>query len=146
MNETPSFVEPPPPATIEARCDGRGQARRAHSIGFPPSIAELLPMCHHLSSLRAWAHGACAVALAFALCSTASAQAVASPAPARAAAPDGTALLATIQALTAPGMDGRASGTPGNARGARLDPRTVHADRRRASGQRRSFEVPFSFT
>lgn len=37
------------------------------------------------------------------------------PARAQVAAPAATGMLATIRALTAPGMDGRATGTPGNA-------------------------------
>jgi Zn-dependent M28 family amino/carboxypeptidase len=81
---------------------------------------------------------------------------VATPAPvAPAAAPDGAAILASIQALTAPGMDGRATGTPGNAKA-----RAWIAERLAAIGVmplaalppsvnpmgRKTFEAPFTFT
>jgi hypothetical protein len=71
------------------------------------------------------------------------------------AAPDGRAILAAIQALTAPGMDGRATGSPGNAKA-----RAWIADHLRTIGVipmaivpvdaspngRATFEVPFAFT
>jgi Peptidase family M28 len=103
-------------------------------------------MRHHLSSLRAWARPACAVAVAFAWCATASGQAVATPPTAApAAAADGTALLATIQALTAPGMDGRAAGTPGNsAARAWILKRFAALGLEPADGGR--FDMTFSFT
>jgi hypothetical protein len=74
-------------------------------------------MCHSVSPSYALRRAALAAVLVAVLAVPADAQAVASPAPvAPPAAPDGAALLASIQALTAPGMDGRATGTPGNAK------------------------------
>jgi Zn-dependent M28 family amino/carboxypeptidase len=59
--------------------------------------------------------------------------------------PDGAAILATIQALTAPGMDGRATGTPGNAKA-----RVWILDRFNRIGltpiANGTFEMPFAFT
>jgi Zn-dependent M28 family amino/carboxypeptidase len=103
-------------------------------------------MRHQLSSLRVIARGLWAAALSVVLVSTASAQAVATPSrPATMAAADGTALLASIQALTAPGMDGRATGTPGNVKARAW----IVAQLTRTGVTpvvKGSFEVPFSFT
>lgn len=77
------------------------------------------------------------------------------PAAASTAVPDGPALLATIEALTAPGMDGRATGTPGNAKARAwivdrlttigvIPMRVVQADA--PPGGRGTFEHPFTFT
>ncbi|MGD9904556.1 MAG: M28 family peptidase [Vicinamibacterales bacterium] len=96
---------------------------------------------------------ACLVAPGFAAQAPVSA-AVASPPPA-AAAPDGAAMLADIRALTAPGMDGRAVGTPGNAKARAwiverlrtigVVPMRVEPIEGAAIG-RGSFEHPFTFT
>ena len=103
-------------------------------------------MCHQPSSSPAIARGSWAAVFSVLLAASASAQALpAPPRPAAIAAPDGAAILASIQALTAPGMDGRATGTPGNAKArawivgqfARIGVTPV---------VKGSFEVPFSFT
>jgi Zn-dependent M28 family amino/carboxypeptidase len=73
--------------------------------------------------------------------------AVAAPPAAAAApaAPDGGAILATIRSLTAPGMDGRAVGTPGNVKArAFIVDRFSRLGLLPATG--RSYEAPFSFT
>jgi len=88
----------------------------------------------------------------------AAAQAMATPPPADAAStavPDGRPLLATIEALTAPGMDGRATGTAGNAKARAwiverlrtigVVPMRVEPIEGAAIG-RGSFEHPFTFT
>ena len=97
-------------------------------------------------------------ALVLAGAAPSAAQSVAMPPPPTAAStavPDGQALLATIEALTATGMDGRATGTPGNAKARawiveRLETigvipmRVVQADA--PPGGRGTFEHPFTFT
>ena len=101
------------------------------------------------SPIRAGSDGLAAVALWLCLAAVTGAQsAVATPPrPATtsvAATPDGAAILATIQALTAPGMDGRATGTPGNAKARAwiLDRFTRMGLTPIAPG---TFEVPFTF-
>jgi hypothetical protein len=80
------------------------------------------------------------------------AQTAVAPAPAATA---GARLLADIEALTAPGMDGRATGTPGNGKARAwiverlraigvVPMRVVPADA--PQGGRGTFEHPFSFT
>jgi len=137
---------------VDRAADGRG----APILSVPSVIADPLHMPRHQSSPR-WpvtrAVHACALCLT--LSGTSWAQAVATaPRPSSTAAPDGTAILASIQALTAPGMDGRATGTPGNAKA-----RAWIVDRLRTIGAipmavvpvdaypngRGTFEVPFTF-
>jgi hypothetical protein len=158
MNETPSFDGPPLPVTM-----GRIGPSRAGAAGsfyrFPTPIADLLPMrlrpTSPLTALRAV--GVAAIWLGLAGSAAAQSAAVAAlPAKSgEAGAPDGRALLADIQTLTAPGMDGRATGTPGNAKA-----RAWIAERLRTIGAvpmavvpadgypngRGTFEAPFTFT
>jgi Zn-dependent M28 family amino/carboxypeptidase len=86
------------------------------------------------------------VALCHALSGSAFAQAAATAPPVtrHAPAPTGDTLLTTIRALTAPGMDGRATGTPGSARA-----RAWILERFTTIGLQpmgaRGFEAPFAF-
>lgn len=66
-------------------------------------------------------------------------------APAAASAPAGSRMLATVRALTAPGMDGRASGTPGNAQArAWIETRFAALGARPLTGD--SYAQAFTFT
>ncbi len=110
------------------------------------------------SPTHALARLAAVAALVLAGAAPSAAQAVAMPPPPTAASPavpDGQALLATIEALTATGMDGRATGTPGNAKARawiveRLQaigvvPMRVVPDDAPPGG-RGTFDHPFTFT
>ena len=91
--------------------------------------------------------GAAVVALCLGPLGTASGQSAVQTAPnsSRAVEANGGRMLDLIRALTAPGMDGRATGTPGNAKA-----RAWILDRLARSGVKpiagSSFEIPFSFT
>lgn len=68
-----------------------------------------------LTALRAVAVAAIWLGLAGSAAAQSAAVAAAPTKSGEAAAPDGRAILTAITALTAPGMDGRGTGTPGNA-------------------------------
>ncbi len=88
--------------------------------------------------------GLCAAAIWLGLAGATMAQPAAGPAPpARGGevdAPDGRAVLVAIKTLTAPGMDGRATGTPGNAKARALIIERLTALRTQPA------ERPFTFT
>ncbi|MGE0363510.1 MAG: M28 family peptidase [Vicinamibacterales bacterium] len=112
------------------------------------TIAAELPSGRLQSSPTLRLVACAAAALLLATASHAVAQpAVEAPSPLAAArsAPAGGAILATVHALTAPGMDGRAVGTAGNARArAWILERFRRIGLRPAGGD--SFEAPFTFT
>jgi Zn-dependent M28 family amino/carboxypeptidase len=92
-----------------------------------------------------WATAAALCAGLIAIPVSLDAQAAALSAPPALEPASGAALLATIQALTGPGMDGRATGTPGGLKArAWIEARLVAIGVKPASGS--GYEQPFSFT
>ena len=91
------------------------------------------------------ARAAALCAALFAIPVSADAQAVAPAAPLALEPAAGAGMLATIQALTGPGMDGRAAGTSGSAKArAWIEARLVAIGVKPASGS--GYAQPFSFT
>jgi hypothetical protein len=148
MNQTPSCSSTLRQAARACydQFDHAADSRGAPILSVPSAIADLRPMPRLQPSPRRHVLRAVpACALCLTLSGSSWAQAVATAPRPSPAAPDGAAILASIQALTAPGMDGRATGTPGNAKArAWILDRFARIGVQPMSGA--SFEVPFTFT